>query len=199
MAGDTFELPAPEMGATTDTLPAHTTEPPLTSAPNVPSHAPRSSIGQTAGPTSTDASSAQVNMLYGALGDRSATPLASTFTRLFAQTASADPAWQSAPLGAAGEATVTLTLDVAGYIEHIDVTGSPSQALRSSITRTMALLKSRPFVANARITRVHLAATIASGVAADDGLDSNHFGISTRGGNASFVLPIGRRIQLRIK
>jgi type IV secretory pathway TrbL component len=194
VAGDTFELPAPEMSAIANTLPAHATEPPLPNATNTNAGNAKTRVA-----SSANASSAQTNMLYGALGDRSATPLASTFARLFAQTASADPAWQSALLGAAGEATVTFTLDVAGYIEHVDVTGSPSQALRSSITRTMALLKSRPFVAKARTTSVHLTATITSGEAADDGLDSSHFGISTHGGNASFVLPIGRRIQLRVK
>jgi hypothetical protein len=94
---------------------------------------------------------------------------------------------------------VTLTLDEAGHIVNVDVTGSPSPALASSIARTMALIKSRPFVAPTRITKVHLVATVTSGGPGDDGLDGDRFGISTHGGNASFVLPIGRRIQLRVR
>ncbi|MCL2723906.1 MAG: hypothetical protein FWD69_05655 [Polyangiaceae bacterium] len=206
ISGDTFELPAPEISniAAASASPDNT-EAASTAAPDDAHRAAdrNSLLALRTAAQAPTMGSRQIESgpgtLYGAVGDRSATNLATTFARSFAQTASADPAWQRAPLGAAGQAVVTLTLDETGHIDSAVVTGSPSAALASSIDRTMALMKSRSFVAPTRITKVHLIATVMSGAAGDDGLDGDHFGLSARGNNASFVLPIGKRIQLQVK
>ena len=54
--------------------------------------------------------------LFGAVGVRFASDLATTFTRAFPQAASADPIWTEAPFGAASTAEVTLVLDDEGHL-----------------------------------------------------------------------------------
>ncbi len=218
LAGETFELPAPEVSETplsnaspspdTQGTPAEVDAPdaPARPAPPQPahdaarpSHAGRPSAGR-ADPNHDDGTQgAPPGALYGAVGDRSAAPLAPTFARAFTQTASADPAWQKAPLGSAGSATVTLSIDEAGALTQVEIGGSPSAALRSSIDRTLSLIRGRAFVARGRRTTVHLSASVGEGGAADDGLEGDRFGIAIHEGNASFVLPIGRRIQVRVR
>ena len=219
LAGETFELPAPESagGAAATTAaagaervspaPARDTRdaPDDSDVPAKPAraHAARAVAGHatagaaTPGGEASSGSSAR----YGATGDRSASDLATAFTRGFPQAASADPAWRSAPLGGAGAADVVLTLSDAGQIENSEVGGAPGPALASGIRRVIALIRTRPFVARGRTTKLHVTATISSD-AVHDGLHGDVFAIggSFAGGegNAFFALSVGRRIDLRI-
>jgi hypothetical protein len=168
-----------------------------------PSHAGRPSAGR-AEPGTTDGTpgASGTGALYGAVGERSATDLATAFTRGFPQASSADPAWRTAPLGGAGAAEVVLTLDESGHISDVTVGGNPSPALSSAVRRTLALIKGRPFVARARTTRLHVVATVSSD-AVHDGLHGDVFAIggSFAGseGSAFFALAIGRRIDVTVR
>jgi len=223
LAGETFELPAPETAelplanaspspesvsvpASGDEgdAPAHPSPPAHGKRAARPSHAERPSGGR---PEPDDAdgtpgSTGTTPALYGAVGERSAADLATAFTRGFPQAASADPAWRSAPLGSAGEADVVFTLDESGHIESTQVLGSPSAALASAVKRTLALIKGRPFVAKGKVTKLHLAAVISED-AVHDGLHGDVFAIggSFAGGEGSafFALAIGRRIDVRVR
>ncbi|AKV03427.1 hypothetical protein AKJ09_10090 [Labilithrix luteola] len=221
LAGDTFELPAPDLrseplanaspspatNAGAPSSPDEADDGALRAAPPVrapaaakSSHPSRPSGGHAESPNAGESSAAtNTGTLYGAVGDRSATDLAAAFARSFTQTASADRAWERAPLGSAGSATVVLAIDDEGHITDVRVEGAPSPALTSSIQRTMALIKGRTFVAHDKVTRIRLAATITNGAEANDGLSGDRFGLSVHGGKAAFVLPIGRRIQLDVK
>lgn len=223
-AGETFELPAPETvevplanaAPSPDTLAepappgeddgaaeARPSPPARGRRAERPSHAGRPSAGRAEpGAAEPSPGGSGAGELYGAVGERSAADLATAFTRGFPQAASADPAWRSAPLGSAGEAVVALTLDEAGHIQDVNVTGTPSAALASGIRRTVALVKGRPFVAKGKITRLHLAATVGAD-SVHDGLHGDVFAIggSFAGGegNAFFALAIGRRIDVRVR
>lgn len=222
IAGETFELPAPE---TTDVplanaspspedlgapapdedgdAPARPTPPSRGKPATRASHARRPSGGR-AEPGQADgaAGAAATPALYGAVGERSAADLATAFTRGFPQAASADPAWRTAPLGGAGAADVVLTLDDTGHIVETQLLGSPSPALTSAIRRTLALIKGRPFVARGRVTRLHLVASVSAD-AVHDGLHGDVFAIggSFAGGEGSafFALAIGRRVDVRVR
>lgn len=214
-AGETFELPAPE-SAGLDPLAGEEAAPPAADAP--PASAPASEDAERpkassqrasrpaprpahAGTRDGDGESGDAHgppAVFGAASDRSATDLGAAFARGFTQTASADPAWLKLPLGPAGSAVVALTIDASGHITDVRVSGAPSSALSSSIERTMALIKSRPFVARSETTTVRLSAKITAGPGTD-GLDDGRYGISVRGSSASFVLPIGRRIELTVQ
>ncbi|OJY26726.1 MAG: hypothetical protein BGO98_06860 [Myxococcales bacterium 68-20] len=221
LAGETFELPAPD---TTD-LPLANASPspenvgtpapddgdaPARPPPPVrgkpaprPSNAGRPSGGR-AEPGQADGAlgSAGPPALYGAVGERSAADLATAFTRGFPQAASADPVWRTAPLGSAGQADVVLTLDESGHITDTQVLGSPSPALVSAVRRTLALIKGRAFVAKGKVTKLHLVASVSAD-AVQDGLHGDVFAIggSFAGdeGNAFFALAIGRRIDVRVR
>jgi hypothetical protein len=221
-AGETFELPAPE-GAETplaNAAPAPDTHaspapiefpdaparpvPPSPAKPSAPpSHEGRPSAGR-AGPAKTDGTpgSTGSSALFGAIGDRSATDLSRAFTRDFPQAASGDAIWRSAPLGSAGQATITLTLDDAGHITDVQVTGSPSGPLAQGIRRTMTLIKGRPFVARNKVTKLRLSATISPDTV-HDGLHGDVFAIggsfAEGEGAAFFALNVGRRIDLRVR
>jgi hypothetical protein len=136
------------------------------------------------------------------VGERSATDLATAFTRGFPQAASADPQWRTASLGSAGEADVVLTIDAEGHLESSRVEGSPKPALASGIRRTLALIQARPFVSRGRVTRLHVTGQVTTD-AVHDGLHGEVFAIGgsfTGGeGSAFFALAIGRRIDLRVR
>lgn len=215
LAGETFELPAPESpggesassaGATGETAaaPAAAITPGDGDAPARPARGAKKSAAHRDGESGAKESSAGStgsSERYGATGDRSAGDLATAFTRGFPQAASADPIWKSAPLGAAGSADIVLTLSESGHIENTDIQGAVPSALASGIRRTLALIKMRPFVARGKTTRLHVTATIASD-AVHDGLHGDVFAIggSFAGaeGSAFFALAIGRRIDLRV-
>ncbi len=221
-AGDTFELPAPESAdvplanasPSPDTnaapapiefpdAPAHPVPPSRGRPAARPSHQGRPSAGSAA-PAQTDgvSGSSGASALFGAVGDRSAADLSRAFTRDFPQAASGDPIWRSAPLGAAGEATVILTLDDTGHIADVQVTGNPSGPLADGIRRTMTLIKGRPFVARNKVTKLRIVATISSDTV-HDGLHGEVFAIggsfAEGEGSAFFALNVGRRIDLRVR
>ena len=221
-AGETFELPAPNTAETplanaspspdTNAAPAPIElpdaparpVPPARAKPSTrPSHEGRPSAGR-AGPAKTDGTpgSTGSTAFFGAVGDRSASDLSRAFTRDFPQAASGDPIWRSAPIGAAGEATVTLTLDDAGHIADVQVSGNPGGALAQGIRRTMTLIKGRPFVARNKVTKLRIVATISPDTV-HDGLHGDVFAIggsfAEGEGSAFFALNVGRRIDLRVR
>lgn len=218
MAGETFELPAPPLmdaplanaspspdsvgtpaPADEGDAPARPTSPAHGRAAPRASHAGRPSAGRANGAAESDATpgSASTQALYGAVGDRSAAEVTALFPLAFRQTASGDRAWHTAPLGPAGTATIVVTLDPEGHIEDVQVLGSPSAALASSLRGTIALVKGRPFVAHSRVTKMEVTARIS----ATDVQDSRFtIGIGTNHDGSAFVaLPIGRRIDAQFR
>lgn len=221
-AGDTFEISAPEMtesplanaspspAAAAAPAPLEEGDAPARPSPPAraahaarPSHEGRPSAGKA---TSSHAEGTPggtgESALYGALGDRSAADLATAFTRGFPQASSGDPVWRSAPLGPAGEAVVTLTLDESGHIADVHVSGAPGAPLAAGIQRTMALIRGRPFVARGKTTKLLLSATISADTV-HDGLHGDVFAIggsfAQAEGSAFFALAIGRRIDVRVR
>jgi hypothetical protein len=145
--------------------------------------------------------------LFGAVGVRYATDLATTFTRAFPQAASADAIWNSASFGSAGDADVTLVLDEAGHLESHAIGGTPSPALRRGIERTLLLLGPRTFTARGATTRLRVTARVTSDVV-HDGLHGDVFALSGGSfsgdlGTAFFALPgaggPGRRIDVELR
>lgn len=221
-AGDTFELPAPDSAEVplANAAPAPDTNappapielpdaparpvPPTRAKPSArPSHEGRPSAGRAAAAKTDGApGSTGSSALFGAVGDRSATDLSRAFTRDFPQAASGDPIWKTAPLGGAGEATVTFTLDDTGHIADVQVSGSPSAPLTQGIRRTMTLIKGRPFVSKNKVTKLRIVATISAD-SVHDGLHGDVFAIggsfAEGEGSAFFALNVGRRIDLRVR
>lgn len=144
--------------------------------------------------------------LYGAVGVRFATDLATTFTRAFPQTASADGVWGSVPFGSAGTADVLLTIDDTGHLTGSHVGGAPSDALRRGIERTLALLRPRTFVARGATTHLRVTARVGHDDV-HDGLHGEVFALSGGSfsgdvGTAFFALPSaggGRRIDVELR
>jgi hypothetical protein len=144
--------------------------------------------------------------LFGAVGVRFATDLATTFTRGFPQAASADAIWTSAPFGSAGTADVTFVLDDSGHLTSSNIRGSPSPALRRGIERTLVLLGSRAFTARGAVTRLRISARVSPNDV-HDGLHGDVFALSGGSfardvGTAFFALPQSsggaRRIDLEL-
>jgi len=221
-AGETFELPAPESADTPlanaspspdsnaapapmefPDAPARPTPPSKAKLAARPSHQGRPSAGH-APPGQADNAPGSTGSaaLFGAVGDRSAADLAKAFTRDFPQAASGDPVWRSAPLGAAGEATVIMTLDDSGHIADVQIVGNPTGPLAQGIRRTMTLIKGRPFVARSKVTKLRVSASVSSDTV-HDGLHGDVFAIggsfAEGEGSAFFALNIGRRIDLRVR
>jgi hypothetical protein len=146
--------------------------------------------------------------LFGAVGVRSASDLATTFTRAFPQAASADPVWTQAPFGATSTAEVTLVLDDDGHLARSTVSGSPSEALRRGIDRTLVLLgPTRPFTARGGVTKIRLTSRVSRNEV-HDGLHGDVFALSGGSfsgevGTAFFALPPttgpGRRIDVELR
>jgi hypothetical protein len=221
LAGETFELPAPEtqlaplanaspsaddvgQAAPSDAPDAPAKPPPPKVGKHAarPSNAGRPSAGRTAtGDGDTEGTSSS-GLTFGATGDRSATDLLTAITHGFAQGASGDPAWRTAPLGSAGDATLTIALSEDGHIESESISGNPTPALASGIRRTMALIRGRPFVAKGKVTKLHLTATVSNDAVHDNsGSDVFAIGRSVAGGEGHgwFALSVGRRIDLRVR
>lgn len=145
--------------------------------------------------------------LFGAVGVRFATDLATTFTRAFPQAASADRLWSSVPFGSAGRADVTLLLDDEGHLASHEIGGSPSPALREGLERTLLLLAPRAFTARASMTRLRIAARVSRDDV-HDGLHGDVFALSAGSfagdvGSAFFALPAGagagRRVDIDVR
>jgi hypothetical protein len=145
--------------------------------------------------------------LFGAVGARLATDLATSFTRALPQVASADPAWSSAPMGSSSAAVVTLVLDDDGRLAQHAVGGAPSEALRRAVDRTLVLLAAREFTARAATTRLRIVARISRDDV-HDGLHGDVFALSGGSfagdvGMAFFALPggagPGRRVDVELR
>jgi hypothetical protein len=97
---------------------------------------------------------------------------------------------------------VVLTLDDSGHISDVQVLGNPSDPLAQGIRRTMSLLRSRPFVARSRVTKLRIKASVSTD-AVHDGLHGEVFAIggsfADGEGSAFFALNVGRRIDLRVR
>ena len=213
LAGETFELPAPETIAVAPIAPpapetavadgeSETDAPAPSLRRETPKPSGRATPRRPAETPEGDTSAGTAPALYGAVGDRSASDLAAAFTNGFPQAASADPLWRTTSLGSAGEADVVLTLDESGHISDTVVLGAPSPALANAIRRTLALVGSRPFVAKSKVTKLHLVASVTANEV-HDGLHGDVFAIghSFPGteGSAFFALAIGRRIDVRVR
>jgi hypothetical protein len=145
--------------------------------------------------------------IFGAVGERFAADLATTFARAFAQTASADSAWFGAPYGPAGTAVVTLVLDVTGHLAESSIAGTPTTALRRGIERTVALLEARPLTAPSAVTKLRVSAQVTRDDL-HDGLHGDVFALSGGSflgdvGSAFFALPpgigAGRRVDVELR
>jgi hypothetical protein len=161
-----------------------------------------------ASPENTSAASAAHAALFGAVGVRFASDLATTFTRAFPQAASADPIWSTVAFGAMSSTDITLVLDDEGHLARSTIGGSPSTALRRGIERTLALLGTgRAFTAHGATTRIRVAARVSRDDV-HDGLHGDVFALSGGSfsgdvGNAFFALPPaggpGRRIDVVLR
>lgn len=222
LAGETFELPAPDSvvaplqnaspspevdgvespTADGDAPAKPTPKQPKGKAAKLASKAGRPSGGHTTSAEGEIGGTGGTPALYGAVGDRSASDIATAFVRGFPQAASADPAWKSASIGSAGDVDLILTIDDSGHFVSSQVVGSPSAALSSGINRTVALIKGRSFTAKGKTTKLHLTATVASDQV-HDGLHGDVFAIGGSfvgtEGNAFFALNIGRRIDVHVR
>jgi hypothetical protein len=138
---------------------------------------------------------------YGAVGERGVADLATTFTRTFPNIASLDSTWAKVPLGDAGSADVTLTIDETGRITGSSIAGG-SPALRSGIASTLNLMRGRSFTAHAATTRLHVTARVSLGEARPAvnekayGVGGSFTGVE---GIAFFRLPVGRDVDIRIR
>lgn len=205
LAGETFELPAPEWA---DTPPASASPSPDTNAAPTPIELPDVPAARPKPPTHARAAARPSHegrpgatgspATFGAVGDRSAADLTRAFTRGFPQAASGDPVWRTVPFGPAGEATLVVTLDETGHIADVQVVGSPSAALAQGIRRTIALIKGRPFTARGKITKLRLSATVTPNTV-PDGLHGDVFAIGAGDDDGFFALSVGRRIDLRVR
>jgi hypothetical protein len=192
IAGDTFDLPqddpsgAPTTANGTDDQPSEDG-----------THVRRPRGAQSSSQSSSSSASSVLPSRYGAVGQRGSFELVPTFSRAFAQAASSDPAWATAPLGDAGSVDLTFTIDESGALVGTVVGGSGSQPLRHGIERTIALIAGRTFFANGAETRIRVSATIVPD-AVHDGLHGEVFAIGASGSSAFFALAIGRRIDIDI-
>lgn len=193
MAGDTFELPRedqneiPVQANGTDDQPSDL---------GTEIQKPRGSKSSQSQTSSAGASSVLPSQ-YGAVGERGSFELVPTFARAFAQTASSDPEWATAPLGDAGAVDMTFNIDASGALTGTVIGGTGSAPLRRGIERTMALISGRTFYANGAETRIRVKASIAPDQV-HDGLHGEVFAIGVSGSSSFFALAIGRRIDIDV-
>jgi hypothetical protein len=210
LAGETREVePGTEPGAeAAEAVQPTESAPPMTpglttAAPRVPAPSNRAPHAANAPPSAPGGAKPA---LYGAVGVRFATDLATTFTRAFPQAASADAVWATAPFGSAGTAEVTLNLDDEGHLTGTTVTGTPSPALRRGVERTLALMGPRAFTSRGMTTKLRVVAHVVKDDV-HDGLHGDVFALSGGSfsgevGTAFFALPGnggGRRIDVELR
>jgi hypothetical protein len=204
LVGDTLDVePAAPADESEPGEPAATTGAPSQTIATPSSHgvgAHAAASGGTPGGASTPA-------LFGAVGVRYATDLATTFTRGFPQAASADAIWSGAAFGAAGTADVVLVLDDGGHLVSTEIRGSPSEPLRRGIERTLVLMRPRTFTARGATTKLRVTARVTRDEV-HDGLHGDVFALSGGSfagqvGTAFFALPAaggaGRRIDVELR
>jgi hypothetical protein len=208
LAGDTLDVepatnPVPDDPDDIPTRPAPAAAPAAAPEPAAaPAHARASA------PTRPLAAApASAPPLFGAVGARLATDLATSFTRALPQVASADSAWSAVGLGSTSSALVTLVLDDDGHLAQHVIAGAPSDALRRGIARTLVLLGAREFTARAATTRLRITARISRDEV-HDGLHGDVFALSGGSfagdiGLAFFALPPaagpGRRVDIELR
>jgi hypothetical protein len=203
ISGDTLEVESAPIapGDTDETSdhPAPDSWPPTLGA--------RAAAPASGGAPSMPAATSGHATIFGAVGVRFATDLATTFTRAFAQAASADPAWETSAFGAAGSADVTLVLDDEGHLSASAIAGGPSVALRRGIERTVALIGPRTFTAREAVTKIRVSARVTRDEI-HDGLHGDVFALSGGSfsgdlGAAFFALPPaagpGRRVDVELR
>lgn len=210
LAGETFDVEpatAPPPVFTPEDLPEAPAEADRARAPAPASaSAPPSALSRANAPAPASPSPSPLP-LFGAVGARLATDLATSFTRALPQVASADPAWSSAPLGSSSAAVITLVLDDEGHLAQRTVGGAPSEALRRGVERTLVLLAAREFTARAATTRLRVVARVSRDEV-HDGLHGDVFALSGGSfagdvGMAFFALPggagPGRRVDVELR
>jgi hypothetical protein len=212
LVGDSFEVPLdrdeldtdpgdPEPAATPALDPVPAPEPGAGDPARRP-RAMRTAKNHAAHPVASGAaaSAPPPPVAYGAVGERGSVDLATAFTRGFPQASSADPVWQTVPFGSAGAVDVTISIDGAGNLVDVKLSGG-TPALVRGVHRTVALLRARSFTAARPVTHLHIAATVAQDQV-HDGLHGDVFAIggSLAGseGSGFFALAIGRRIDVRV-
>jgi hypothetical protein len=209
LAGETFEAPEEEeeLGADETAGSPRSPTSPEPGARRANRTAASSLKEATSGAPGKATSDSPAPQLYGAVGVRSATDLATAFTTSFPHAASMDQEWGRMPLGPAGDARVTLVIDGEGHFRSVVVEGTPTAALRAGIARTVALIEGHLFTSRAPRTVLELHATIARDEV-HDGWHGDSFALSGAGhfsgssGKAFFALPgspAGRRIDVDVK
>jgi hypothetical protein len=213
LAGETLDVEPPATATpddeTSEPAPDSPASARLPSRPSAGPQEPRaaSAAGHARAAAASAAPAAPPPALFGAVGERTATDLPTTFTRAFPQAASADPLWAGVPFGSAGAADVSLLLDDEGHLVQHAVTGSPSPALRHGIERTIVLLGGRPFTAHGAATRLRVVCRVSRNDI-HDGLHGDVFALSGGSfsgdvGTAFFALPAtaggGRRVDVELR
>ena len=125
--------------------------------------------------------------LYGAVGDRSAGDLVTTFKRVFPIAVSSDPLWGHVPVGFYAEGDVTFFLDAGGALTHTTASAAAAPAFHAAIARTTQLLQHRLFTAQGATTHLHMIVRVT-----DKLVNHGAFTIDAAG---SFELPSGRSRQ----
>lgn len=199
MPGETFEVP--EMEPTADEsaggaeaapieLDSPAAQPPTTNgeSPTAAIRTARRSRGRPS-PAAGEAQSAPPP-LYGAVGDRVAGDLLTTFKSLFSSAASTDPVWDHVPIGFYADGNVTFFLAEDGTLTRTTISASAAPAFRAAVLRTNQLLKHRLFTARGATTRVHMIVRVSDHLV-------NH-GAFTITSSPWFELPSGRHVDLSI-
>jgi hypothetical protein len=203
LAGETLDVDPPSLTAPDDESASRTT----TAGASGAARRPPPSVRFRPGGAPAASASVSPPALFGAVGVRFASDLATTFTRAFPQAGSADRIWSSVPFGSAGRAEVTLVLDDDGRLARSGIDGSPSAALRTSVERTLVLLGTREFTARGAVTRLRVTARVSRDDV-HDGLHGDVFALSAGSfsgdvGAAFFALPPsggpGRRVDVEIR
>jgi hypothetical protein len=127
---------------------------------------------------------------YGAVGDRAAGDLVTTFRRAFATAASADPLWNGIPVGFYADGDVTFALAPDGSLTDTTVSATAAPAFRAAVLRTAALLRHRLFTAQGATTRTHMVVRVSDRLV-------NH-GAFTIDATGSFELPSGRHVSVAV-
>jgi hypothetical protein len=196
--GETFDVPELEETADqspggTEAAPIEIDDPAPSSSMNGESAAPpprptRPARGGAARPAG--AAPSEPPALYGAVGDRVAGDLVTTFKRVFPIAASSDPMWDHVPVGFYADGDVTFFLADDGTLTHATASAAAASAFRAAVLRTTQLLKHRLFTARGAVTHVHMVVRVSDHL-------TNH-GAFTIDAAGSFELPSGKRVTVSI-
>jgi hypothetical protein len=194
--GETFEVP--ELEQTADETPGGTeaapveldgpTAPPSATGDNA-APAPKAARTSRGGsPHAAGGAPSEPPPLYGAVGDRIAGDLVTTFKRVFPSAASTDPQWDHVPIGFYADGDVSFYLAGDGTLTHATISAAAAPAFRSAVLRTTQLLKHRLFTAHGAVTHVHMVVRVSDRL-------TNH-GAFTIDAAGSFELPSGRHVSV---